>query len=110
MFGITGIQELLLLMFVIAVLSMTGLWPKIIQGLRDLRGDSGGRGPVSPEDLNLCYKILGLSTTASWPEVEKAYRHKAKIHHPDLGGDEDAMRTLNDAYNQLKRSHRGVDV
>lgn len=107
MFGFTGIQELLLLMFVIAILSMTGLWPKIIQGLRDLRGEGGGKGPVSASDMDSYYKILGVSTTAPWAEIEKAYRIKAKIHHPDRGGDEDAMRVLNDAYNQLKQSHRG---
>ncbi len=107
MFGITGIQELFLLMFVIAVLSMTGLWPKIVQGLRDLRGDGGGSGPVSANDMDSYYKILGVSTTAPWGEIEKAYRSKAKIHHPDRGGDEDAMRVLNDAYNQLKQNHRG---
>ncbi len=33
MFGFTGINELLILMLVIGVLSMTGLWPRIMQGL-----------------------------------------------------------------------------
>ena len=49
-------------------------------------------------DEDLCYKIMGLSSTASWQEVERAYRSKAKVHHPDHGGDEDTMRALNDAY------------
>lgn len=100
MFGMTSIQELILLMFVIAVLSMTGLWPRIVQGLRDIRGDNNGNIPA--QDMEMCYKILGLSSSASWNEVEKAYRRKAKLHHPDLGGDEDTMRALNDAYARLK--------
>lgn len=106
MFGLTGIQEIVILMLVIAVLSVTGLWPKIVQGLRDLRGVGGGTGDLSPEDTDLCYKILGLSPSSAWPEIEKAYRKKAKIHHPDRGGDEDAMRALNDVYSRLKRSRQ----
>ncbi len=104
MFGMTGIQELLVLMLVIAVLSITGLWPRIIQGLRELRGDAGGA--MSSEDTDMCYKVLGLSPSSSWAEVERAYRNKAKIHHPDKGGDEDAMRVLNDVYSRLKKIHR----
>ena len=42
----------------------------------------------------------------SQSEVERAYRTKAKIHHPDKGGDEDAMRVLNDVYSRLKKIHR----
>ena len=103
MFGMTGIQELLVLMLVIGVLSLTGLWPRIIQGLRELRGDAGGR--MSPEDADMCYKVLGLSPSSTWAEVERAYRSKAKIHHPDKGGDEDAMRVLNDVYSRLKKIH-----
>lgn len=107
MFGMTGLNELLILMLVIAVLSMTGLWPRIMDGLRDLRGDSrGGNGSMSPQETEMCFKILGLSTSAKWPEIEQAYRRKAKVHHPDVGGDEDAMRALNDAYAVLKRHCR----
>lgn len=106
MFGMTGIQELVILILVIGVLSATGLWPKIAQGLRDIRGERGGRNNLSPEDADLCYKILGLSPSSAWPEIEKAYRKKAKIHHPDRGGDEDAMRALNEVYSRLKHSRR----
>ena len=42
----------------------------------------------------------------AWPEIEKAYRTKAKIHHPDRGGDEDAMRLLNEVYARLKSVKR----
>ena len=106
MFGFTGIQELFVLMFVIAVLSATGLWPRIMQGIRELRGEDVGNGAPSADDMSMCYKILGLSPSAPWDEVERAYRNKAKIHHPDRGGDEDTMRALNDAYAHLKRFRR----
>jgi len=109
MFGTTGLNELVILMLLIAVLSITGLWPRIIRGLRELRGD-----PVEPErpsstDTEVCYKLLGISPSSSWEEVERAYRRKAKIHHPDHGGDEDTMRALNEAYAQIKKT-RGQSV
>lgn len=106
MFGMTGIQEFLLLLLVIGVLSATGLWPRIIQGLRELRGDVPRERDMGAQEMDMCYKILGLSPGATWEEIERAYRRKAQIHHPDKGGDEDAMRVLNDVYNRLKKVRR----
>lgn len=101
------VHELILLIIVVTVLSGTGLWPRIIRALRELRGERvdpapNGNGPV--RDMDICFKILGVSPSAQWEEVERAYRQKAKIHHPDHGGDGDAMRALNDAYTLIKRS------
>lgn len=106
MLGMTGIQEWLLLLLVIGVLSATGLWPRIMQGLREMRGDAGPRADVGSHEMEMCYKILGLSPGCTWEDIEKAYRRKAQIHHPDKGGDEDAMRVLNDVYNRLKKARR----
>ncbi len=109
MFGLPGPQEFLFVIAIVAVLTMTGLWPRIIHGLRELRGDNVGPAPgpsPSMADTELCYKLLGVTPSAPWPEIEKAYRTKAKKHHPDLGGDEDAMRALNDAYAILKRTRK----
>ena len=100
-----GIQELVWLSIVIVVLSATGMWPVIMRGLRELRGerfdDDAPRG--APSDLDMCYRMLGISPSSNMDEIEKAYKRKAKIHHPDRGGDEDTMRALNEAYNRLKR-------
>lgn len=108
-----GVQELLVLILVIVVLSMTGLWPQVVRGLRELRGervddaDTPNRPPPAGpnDDLTVSCQLLGVSPSASWEEVERAYRAKAKRHHPDHGGDEDAMRALNDAYARLRRLH-----
>ncbi len=108
MFGMANVQELMMIFLVIAVLSATGLWPRIIQGLRELRGDAPPRQDMSSQELDMCYKILGLSPGSSWEEIEKAYRRKAQVHHPDKGGDEDAMRVLNDVYNRLKKIRRSA--
>jgi preprotein translocase subunit Sec63 len=101
--GLPGIQELIIIFVVIGALCYTGLWPRVIQGIRELRGDA----PMPTEhDVDLAYKILGLSSSATWPEIEQAYRKKAQVHHPDKGGDEDAMRVLNDVYAKLKKAKR----
>jgi hypothetical protein len=106
--GNFGFQELIMLMLLIAVLQMTGLWKVIIGGLRDLRGEpsegaGAGAGPATSKDVESYFLLLGLSPSATWEEIDRAYREKAKIHHPDHGGDEDTMRALNHAYATLKR-------
>ncbi|MCC6143800.1 MAG: J domain-containing protein [Candidatus Hydrogenedentes bacterium] len=103
MFG-TGIPEIFFIILIITVLSMSGLWPSVIRGLRELRGERvEEQPPATSRELDLSCRLLGISPSAPWEEIEKAYRRKAKIHHPDLGGDEDAMRALNEAYSLLKR-------
>ncbi len=99
-----GLQEFIIIILIIIALSATGLWPHVIRGLRELRGDyvADPSGP-NTRDVEVCFRLLGLSPSASWEEIERAYRAKAKIHHPDHGGDEDTMRALNEAYNQIKK-------
>lgn len=92
------------LAIIIIVLSATGLWPVIIRGLRELRGERFDDEPLqSPNDLDMCYRMLGISPSAQWEEIERAYRKKAKLHHPDVGGDGDTMRALNEAYSRIKK-------
>lgn len=109
LFGL-GFQEFLWLVVIIVVLNSTGLWPRIIRGLSDLRGDTTPEPDTSRNtggnNLDMCYRLLGISPTAPWDEIERAYRAKAKKHHPDHGGDEDAMRALNEAYALLKKARR----
>ncbi|MBI5095942.1 MAG: DnaJ domain-containing protein [Candidatus Hydrogenedentes bacterium] len=103
MFGL-GFSEFMLLVVVIFVLNAAGVWPRIIRGLRELRGAAiPEQQPANGAMIELGYKMLGVSPSAPWEEIERAYRTKAKIHHPDKGGDEDTMRALNDAYAQIKR-------
>jgi hypothetical protein len=103
------IQKLFILIMIYLLLHVTGIWPMIMRAVRKWATDVAakqGHFPPSAADgteLELCYRLFGLSPSAKWEEIEKAYRRKAKIHHPDHGGDEDAMRALNEAYQTLKR-------
>jgi len=47
------------------------------------------------------HKILGIERTASKDEVKKAYRNLAKKHHPDVGGNIEKFREINQAYEKL---------
>jgi DnaJ domain len=53
----------------------------------------------SPENP---YDVIGVESGATEEEIESAYRKKAKLLHPDLGGDPDAFKRLVDARNKLK--------
>lgn len=100
-----GLQEFIVLIVLIVFLTGSGLWPKIMRALRELRGENFPSEPsASSDDIELCCRLLGVSPSASWEEVERAYRGKAKVHHPDRGGDQDAMRALNEAYARIKKA------
>ncbi|MBA7666139.1 Chaperone protein DnaJ [subsurface metagenome] len=49
------------------------------------------------------YAVLGLPHSASAEEVEIRYRRLAKLFHPDVGGNEAAMKLVNNAYQQILR-------
>ena len=54
-------------------------------------------------NLKCAYDILCLDYPCSADEIKSAYRHMARIHHPDLGGDEEAMKDVNVAYELAMR-------
>ena len=106
---IPSLQEFMIIIIIILVLSGTGVWDIVMRGLRELRGErvEPRRSPnaaASQSDIDLSFRMLGLSPSATWDEIERAFRRKAKIHPPDHGGDEDTMRALNEAYTLIKRS------
>jgi len=48
------------------------------------------------------YGVLGVDKDASRPEIERQYKRQAAKHHPDRGGSEERMKSLNEAYRVLK--------
>ena len=50
------------------------------------------------------YTVLGLPPTAGLKEVKERYKRLAAILHPDIpGGNEEAMKRLNEAYEQITK-------
>ncbi|MDR3636324.1 MAG: J domain-containing protein [Isosphaeraceae bacterium] len=47
------------------------------------------------------YDVLGVAEGANLEEIREAYRRKAKLHHPDAGGETWAFRILVQAYENL---------
>ncbi len=87
-----------------------GLWPEILEGLREAaRGawerktrrnaQSDRRGQ---EDMRTkALRLLGLAPGSSNDEIESAFRRAARRHHPDVGGDPERFRAIVDARNLL---------
>lgn len=48
------------------------------------------------------YGVLGVEEHASKTEIDRQYKRQAAKHHPDLGGSEEHMKSLNEAYSVLK--------
>ncbi|MFU8839264.1 MAG: J domain-containing protein [Nitriliruptoraceae bacterium] len=47
------------------------------------------------------YELLDLPRDADADQVKRAYRRKAREHHPDAGGDEEAFKAVTHAYQVL---------
>lgn len=48
------------------------------------------------------YQVLGVKTGADLAEVKKAYRSLARRFHPDVGGDEEKFKEINEAYKAIE--------
>ncbi|HEV8430665.1 MAG TPA: DnaJ domain-containing protein [Pyrinomonadaceae bacterium] len=48
------------------------------------------------------YGVLGVDKDASPAEIDRQYKRQASKHHPDRGGSEERMKSLNEAYGVLK--------
>ncbi|MEH7514253.1 DnaJ domain-containing protein [Gottfriedia acidiceleris] len=55
------------------------------------------------------YRVLGVPSTSSAEEIKKAYRLKAKTHHPDTGGDPEKFILLKEAYDLLSNEQQRKD-
>jgi curved DNA-binding protein CbpA len=58
------------------------------------------------------YEILGATEDASARDIERLYKRAAHKLHPDRGGEEEDMKTLNEAYSVLRneRTRREYDA
>jgi len=49
------------------------------------------------------YDVLGVSPQESEEGIKKAYRKLAMKHHPDKGGDQEAFKAINDAFEKINK-------
>ena len=47
------------------------------------------------------YAALQLTPSATEEEIKRRYRRLARLHHPDLGGDKEAMQRIAEAYDAI---------
>jgi curved DNA-binding protein CbpA len=52
------------------------------------------------------YRVLGVGRDATQKEIHRAYRRKAKLSHPDVGGSVEAFGELGIAYTVLSDTER----
>lgn len=52
------------------------------------------------------YKILGVNKEVDVDEMKAAFRSLSKQHHPDVGGDEEKFKEINEAYSVLSNPQK----
>ena len=52
------------------------------------------------------WKILGVDRNATKEQIQKAYREKARKHHPDHGGDAWAFQQVQEAYQNIQNPYQ----
>ena len=61
--------------------------------------------PMAKFDRNKdYYSTLGADEDSTAGEIDRLYKRLAVQHHPDCGGDEEEMKTLNEAYGVLRNT------
>lgn len=55
------------------------------------------------------YDVLGADESTSTRDLERLYKRMAALHHPDRGGSEEAMKSVNEAYSVLRDKARRRD-
>src|SRR5882672_231788 len=57
-----------------------------------------------PESQKDYYEILGATERTSARDLERLYKRMAARRHPDRGGSEEEMKSLNEAYSVLRNN------
>lgn len=60
--------------------------------------------PATSSSGDAWWAVLDVASDACRSEIDAAYRRLARIHHPDIGGDQAEMQRLSAAYEEAIRS------
>lgn len=55
------------------------------------------------QNSDYAYQVLGIQAGAEWSEVQRAYRQRANVAHPDKGGQAAEFAEIREAYLVLKQ-------
>ena len=61
---------------------------------------------AAPEQYRDPYEVLGIRSDALATIIEASYKALAKVHHPDVGGDPDKFKEIQDAYERIKKERK----
>jgi hypothetical protein len=82
-------------------------WSRILRGQPPFSAselEDGAARPAKPDRPAVsAWAILGLEPGADASAIKRAYREKALVTHPDVGGDATTFRHVQQAYERLSR-------
>lgn len=87
----------------IALLSGAGPSASSSSSAGSAAAGSAPSAPTITPEVQAAFDDLGLPTTATSEEVKKTFRKLALVHHPDKGGNPETFKTLNNAYEVLRK-------
>lgn len=81
--------------------------------MRWLRAENKYKSHLEKLKLLSAYELLGVDSNVSKEDLQKAYRNKIKIYHPDRAGKfmraycEEVTKLLNSAYEDIEKNQNG---
>lgn len=88
-------------------LPMPNGWSKKWQGFLSGPGNPKNQGKGNPWAPR---RVLCVTDDAPFEVVQAAYRALVKLHHPDVGGDEEKFKDIQRAWEAISRGGLGVAV
>jgi len=76
---------------------------QVLQGMAGSGGPADLLAALGRVQEATPYRVLGLDPSAPDDVVRLVYRHLARQHHPDRGGDPARMAEINRAYQQIAK-------
>lgn len=56
------------------------------------------------------YTILGITPDVNWEAIRNAYKERARVCHPDKGGDKEQFQRVSDAFSILRKRFEEGDI